>query len=69
MPSIFQLLHGLSGALLASDKFIALLSLFDRDGGDESLDALDVVDVEVDLLLEHVEVLVHLNLEVVAPSL
>lgn len=66
---ILKLLHGLACFLLVTSQFFDSLALFDCKSTHETLVSLDVMDVQVDLLLEHDKFLFHLDLKVVAGSL
>jgi len=64
----FQLLHSLARTLLVSQQLVTSIALLICKVRNEALDALNVVHVQVNLLLENGELLVHEDLQVVAAS-
>mmetsp|Transcript_44038 Transcript_44038/g.42616 ORF Transcript_44038/g.42616 Transcript_44038/m.42616 type:complete len:304 (-) Transcript_44038:449-1360(-) len=66
---VVQLLHGLPGPLLVPPQLIIHLPLLDGQPRDEPLDPLDIVNVQVDLLLQNIELLIHLYLQIVPTCL
>lgn len=61
-----QLFHCFPGSVLLAQQLIAILAFFNSKFADTSLEALNVRYVEVNLLFEDHQILVHLDFEVVA---
>ena len=68
IPIGLELLHCLACLFLVSAQLFNGVSLFDSQAADEALIPLNVSNVQVDLLLEHYKLLVHLNFQVVTSS-
>jgi len=68
-PCFFELLHGLACLVLVSAELLYSLSLADSETTDEALISLNIMNVQVDLLLQHYQLFVHLNLQAVPTCL
>ena len=64
-----QLLHGLARLILGTSKLFHRITFFDSKFANQALIALNIGNMEVDLLLKHDKLFVHLNLQVVSTSL
>ena len=68
-PCFFELLHGLACLVLVSAELLHSLSFANSETTDEALISLNIMNVQVDLLLQHHQLFVHLNLQAVSTCL